>query len=110
MKTRSLGIGNSAAVLAALGAVFIAGTVSAADPAKLVIASYGGSFQDAQTRAFFDPYAKVTGTKLIGTTGTGYAKVKAMVASGNVTWDVISADGDVCPFFRGANLTITRCP
>lgn len=67
-------------------------SASAADPAKVVVASYGGSFQEAQTKAFFDPYAKATGTKVIGTTGTGHPKVKAMVTSGNVTWDVISAD------------------
>lgn len=93
MGPRRLNIGKAAAVLAALGAIFLAGAASAGDPPKVVIASYGGSFQNAQAKAFFDPYAKTTGTKVIGTTGTGYAKVKAMVASGTVTWDVISADG-----------------
>jgi len=68
------------------------GAASAADPAEVVIASYGGSFQDAQTKAFFEPYAKATGAKVTGTTGSGYAKVKAMVESGNVTWDVASAE------------------
>ncbi|WP_116083312.1 polyamine ABC transporter substrate-binding protein [Tropicimonas sp. IMCC34011] len=66
---------------------------SAVKAADLVVASYGGSFQDGQTEAFFEPYAETSGVKVTGTTGTGYAKVKAMVESGNVIWDVISADG-----------------
>lgn len=92
MKKNRLCIGISAGLFAVAGAIFLGQPVSAADPATVVIASYGGSFQDAQTKAFFDSYAKATGTKVTGTTGTGYAKVKAMVASGSVIWDVISAD------------------
>jgi putative spermidine/putrescine transport system substrate-binding protein len=87
-----MNIGISATVLASVGAIFFAGVAPAADPAEVVVASYGGSFQDAQTKAFFESYAKASGAKVIGTTGTGYAKVKAMVASGNITWDVVSAD------------------
>lgn len=79
----------STTLLAATGAIFLAGAASAGD---LVISSYGGSFQDAQTKAYFEPYAKESGAKVTGTTGTGYAKVKAMVESGNVTWDVVSAE------------------
>lgn len=76
--------------IAAIGAISIGAAV--ADTGKVVISSYGGSFQDAQKKAFFEPYAKATGARLTDTTGTGHAKVKAMVASRNVTWDVISAD------------------
>jgi putative spermidine/putrescine transport system substrate-binding protein len=82
----------SAGLLAAASAIFFHQAAPAADPVKVVVASYGGSFQDAQAKAFFDPYAKATGAKVIGTTGTGHSKIKAMVMSGNVTWDVVSAD------------------
>lgn len=88
---RNLRTGISIAIIAAIGATFIS-AANAADSGKVVVASYGGSFQDAQTKAFFEPYAKATGATVTGTTGTGYAKVKAMVTSGNITWDVISAD------------------
>lgn len=74
---------------AAAGMILLTGSASAAE---VVIASYGGTFQDAQTKAFFTPFSRATGTKVIGTTGTGYAKVKAMVTSGNVNWDVASAE------------------
>ena len=79
----------STTLLAAAGVVLLVG-VAAAD--ELVVSSYGGSFQDAQTKAYFEPYAKASGAKVTGTTGTGYAKVKAMVESGNVAWDVVSAE------------------
>ena len=82
----------SAGLLAAASAISFNQPAHAVNTAKVVIASYGGSFQDAQTKAFFDPYAKSTGVKVIGTTGTGYSKIKAMVMSGNTTWDVVSAD------------------
>lgn len=76
-------------LLAAAGMIFLAGAASAAE---VVVASYGGAFQDAQTKAYFEPYTKATGTKVIATTGSAYAKVKAMEDSGNVTWDVVSAE------------------
>ena len=75
--------------LAAASAFLLAGGAFAAD---VVVSSYGGTFQDAQTKAFFEPYAKASGVKVTGTTGSAYAKVKAMVESGNVTWDVVSAE------------------
>jgi putative spermidine/putrescine transport system substrate-binding protein len=92
MKSTRLYLTMTANLLAAAGAIFLLGAASAADPAEVVVASYGGSFQDAQTKAIFEPYAKATGAKVTGTTGSGYAKVKAMVESGNVTWDVVSAE------------------
>ncbi|WP_162733589.1 ABC transporter substrate-binding protein [Sinorhizobium sp. Sb3] len=88
---RSLCTSISIAMIAAIGATFVTAG-NAADSGNVVVASYGGSFQDAQTKAFFEPYAGATGARVTGTTGTGYAKVKAMVTSGNITWDVISAD------------------
>nr|AAC12800.1 ChtH [Agrobacterium sp.]AAC17432.1 ChtH [Agrobacterium tumefaciens] len=75
--------------LAAAAVFLLAGAASAAE---VVVASYGGTFQDAQTKAFFEPYNKASGVKVTATTGSAYAKVKAMVESGNVTWDVVSAE------------------
>lgn len=92
MTTRRFYTGISAAILAAVGATFLMAAASAEGPAEVVVASYGGAFQDAQTKAYFEPYAKATGAKVTGTTGSGHAKVKAMVESGNVAWDVVSAE------------------
>lgn len=96
MTSNRLYIGVPAALLAASCVVFavarLVHSVKSAPVAEVVVASYGGAFQNAQTKAFFEPFAKSSGVKVIGTTGTGYAKVKAMVESHNVTWDVISAE------------------
>ncbi|WP_417280935.1 polyamine ABC transporter substrate-binding protein [Celeribacter sp.] len=90
---KSLSFKNSVVAAVLATSTLIAGSTSAVHAQDLVVASYGGSFQDAQTAAIFEPYAAASGIKVTGTTGTGYAKVKAMVESGNVIWDVISADG-----------------
>lgn len=91
MTKRKLAIAVSAGLVTAIGAIFL-GAAAASEPGKLVVASYGGSFQEAQTKAFFEPYTKATGAKLTATTGAAHAKIKAMVASGDVTWDVTTAD------------------
>lgn len=58
---------------------------------ELVVCSYGGSFQEAQRKAFFEPFEKETGIKIIEANWSGeYAKLKAMVESGNVTWDLVT--------------------
>ena len=59
---------------------------------SVVIASYGGSFQDAQTKAYFNPFGSESGISVTGTQGSSYDKVKAMVNSGQVDWDVVSAE------------------
>lgn len=91
MKTNAVFNGLSAGILTAMG-VTIASAALSADAGKFVVASYGGSFQDAQSKAFFDPFANATGIRVVTTTGTSYAKVKAIIASANITWDMISAD------------------
>ncbi len=55
----------------------------------LVVASLGGSYQDAQSKAFMKPFAALTGVTVKETAAEGVAKLKAMVESGNVEWDVV---------------------
>ncbi|PFN85238.1 hypothetical protein COJ85_27200, partial [Bacillus sp. AFS076308] len=80
------------AILFGAGAFSLLVSAPTASAAEVVVAAYGGSFQNGQIKALFTPYGAATGTKVIGTTGTSYPKVKAMVTSGNITWDVISAE------------------
>jgi putative spermidine/putrescine transport system substrate-binding protein len=60
----------------------------AQDMGEVVVASWGGSFQDAQREAIFKPFEEATGIKVIEATGPSMAKVRAMVESGNTEWDV----------------------
>jgi len=57
---------------------------------ELVFVGFGGSYQDGQTKAFFEPFEKETGIKVIQTTGVDIAKLRAQVQSKNVEWDLIS--------------------
>lgn len=71
--------------------------VTAAFPATaadMVFTSWGGTTQDAQTAAWAKPFAAETGTNVLQDGPTDYGKIKAMVESGNVSWDVVDVEGD----------------
>lgn len=68
---------------------------------EIVIVSYGGAYQEAQRKAYFEPFEKITGIEVREETHAGdLAKIKAMVESGNVVWDVI--DVEAYMVIRGA--------
>jgi putative spermidine/putrescine transport system substrate-binding protein len=90
---RELGTVSRRAIIGALcAAALVSSGMAIAQSGQVVVASYGGSFQDAQAKAFFDPFAAASGLEVVGATGSSYNKVKAMVESGSVTWDVVSAE------------------
>lgn len=71
--------------------------LSIAAPAKaegeLTIVSWGGAYQESQRKAFFEPYAKDTGAAITEEEYNGeIAKIRAMVETNSVTWDVIDID------------------
>ena len=53
------------------------------------VVGYGGAMQDAQQRAYFDSFEQLCGIKVRAIPGADTAKVKAMVDTGNVEWDVV---------------------
>lgn len=60
---------------------------------SMTIVSWGGSFQQTEAKAWFEPFAKATGiTVHQDTWGGQLSKIRAMVDTGNVTWDVVDAD------------------
>ncbi|MDH2356527.1 ABC transporter substrate-binding protein [Bradyrhizobium sp. SSUT112] len=61
---------------------------------QLTIVSWGGSYQAALRKAYFEPFTKATGIKLTEDQYSGeIAKVRAMVESKTVSWDVVDAAG-----------------
>ena len=56
------------------------------------VVSFGGALQEAQRKAYFEPFQRLTGIKIVEGEGPDTAKVKAMVDSGNVEWDVAEFD------------------
>src|SRR5262245_40129245 len=57
---------------------------------ELVFVGFGGTYQEGQTKAMFEPFEKETGIKVVQTTGVDLAKLRAQVQSKNVEWDFIS--------------------
>lgn len=57
---------------------------------ELVFVGFGGSYQEGQTKALFEPFEKETGIKIVQTTGVDLAKLRAQVQSKNVEWDLVS--------------------
>ncbi len=63
----------------------------------LTIVNFGGANGDAQNVAYVQPFEKATGNKIIPVAYNGeQAKIKAMVQSNNVVWDVVEVEtGDL---------------
>ncbi len=57
---------------------------------ELVFVGFGGAYQEGQTKAFFEPFERETGIKIVQTTGVELAKLRAQVQSKNIEWDLIS--------------------
>ncbi len=78
----------AAAVVLALGHATLA---RAADP--ITVVSWGGAYQRSQEEAYIKPFAEKDGIKIGTEEYNGeIAKIRAMVESGNVSWDVIDVD------------------
>jgi len=55
--------------------------------------SWGGALSDAEKEAFIDPFGKLKGIKVINTSPTETAKIKAMVEAKSVEWDLVDVGG-----------------
>jgi putative spermidine/putrescine transport system substrate-binding protein len=59
---------------------------------QLTVVNFGGANANAQKKAFYEPYEK-TGTKVVAVEYNGeQAKIKVMVDTKNVTWDVVEVE------------------
>lgn len=86
MKSKSILAVLGAATSMYFGAV---APVSAQEKGQVVIAAWGGTYQDALREAVFKPFEKATGIKVIEATGPTLSKMRAMVKSGSPEWDVV---------------------
>jgi len=64
------------------------------DGVKLTFASFGGVYQDAQRKAWLDPYSTATGVEFTNDENSSNATIKAQVEAGQVTWDVVDVGND----------------
>ena len=75
--------------------IVLIAALAAALPAlaqQITVVNFGGANGDAQKKAFYEPFEK-TGTKVVPVEYNGeQAKIKAMVDTKNVTWDVVEVE------------------
>lgn len=90
LRRRALGLARAVAMTAIVSA---AASVFAAD-APIVFASWGGTTQSAQQKNWAQPFTLASGVQVLMDGPTDYGKLKAMVDSGNVQWDVVDVEGD----------------
>lgn len=93
MKRRTL-LTGAAALAAAPASSLVLRSAHAQQPAsggKLTVVSFGGSYQDAQSKALFQPAAKALGITVKEETYTGIAALRLKVKAGAVTWDVVTS-------------------
>ncbi|HEX7074018.1 MAG TPA: ABC transporter substrate-binding protein [Hyphomicrobiaceae bacterium] len=57
----------------------------------VVFAGWGGNWQEAEREYFFKDFERETGIRVVDVPDLDLAKVKTMVDSGNVSWDVVQA-------------------
>lgn len=61
---------------------------------QLTVTSFGGAFQTALRNAYFEPFSKEVGIKITEDEYSGeISKVRAMVDTKNVGWDVVDTTG-----------------
>jgi putative spermidine/putrescine transport system substrate-binding protein len=79
--------------LLAGAALIAAGQPQAASAAdEITVVSWGGAYQESQRKAFFEPFI-ADGNKITEEEFNGeIAKIRTMVESKSVTWDVVDAD------------------
>ena len=77
------------ASFAIIGAVGLASATASAQ--ELTVVSFGGAYQDAQSKALFQPAAKALGIKLKEETYTGISDAVVKVKAGAVTWDIVTS-------------------
>lgn len=76
-----------------LAAASFSNTALAQTP-SIVFASWGGTTQAAQKKHWADTFTAASGIRVVMDGPTDYGKFKAMVESGNVSWDVVDVEAD----------------
>lgn len=76
-----------------VAAVAVVASFASHAQTQITVVNFGGANGIAQQKAYFEPYEKATGNKIVGVAYNGeQAKIKAMVEAKNVTWDVVEVE------------------
>ena len=83
LSLRNLAASSAALVLAASAASAVA--------QEITVVSFGGAYQEGQSKALFQPGAKALGMKLKEETYTGIGDLRLKMKAGANTWDVVTS-------------------
>lgn len=72
-----------------LAVSLLASTSALAQDKEITVASWGGSYQEAQSKALFEPAAEAMGIAVKQETYGGMADVRLQVSTGQVTYDIV---------------------
>lgn len=91
MKNRKIAaVAGAAALWTALG------LVSAQAEESITVSSWGGAYQEAQAKAFFQPAAKALGITIKEDTTNGLSDVRLQVTGKAVKWDLAELGAEEC--------------
>ena len=80
------------ALAAASACALAAGAAAAAD---LTVTSFGGAYQDAQRKVYFEPFKQATGLDLVEDVWNGgVGALRAKVEGGGQEWDVVQVEAE----------------
>ena len=89
-RVRSGAVIRSAACLVVLSALVLVASDCAPAGTSLTVISWGGSYGQAVTKAYLEPFAAATGIDVrLDDYNGGLAQIRAQVETGNVHWDVV---------------------
>jgi len=87
-RRRFLTAGGSAAL------ALSAPSLRAQGKGRVVFGSWGGTWEAAMRKAWFDPFTAKTGIEVVTATGNTYGKIQSMVETGRPEWDVVEVQPD----------------
>jgi len=80
-----------ARLVASSAATLLAALVATAHAQEITVVSFGGSYQEAQSKAVFVPAAKALGMTLKEETYTGIGDLRLKMKAGANTWDIVAS-------------------
>jgi putative spermidine/putrescine transport system substrate-binding protein len=78
-------------LLLAAAVLTVAGSASARD---LTVVSWGGAYQDAQRKAYFEPFTKAGGKMVDESWDGGIGVLRTKVQGGSSNWDVVQVESE----------------
>ena len=68
--------------------------VRAQSKGRVVFGTWGGTWEAAMRKAWFDPFTAKTGIEVVTAGGNTYGKIQSMVESGRPEWDMVEVQPD----------------